>query len=143
MSFYRIDGFTPVVHPSAYVHPSAQVIGDVVIGVNCYIGPCAVLRGDFGRIQIDDNANIQDTCVMHAFPNLDCRVRSHGHVGHGSVLHGCDIGVDAMIGINAVVLDGARIGARAIVGACAMVLAQFEVPEQTLVVGVPAKVKRL
>ena len=142
MSIYSIDGFVPVIHPSAFVHPSAQVIGDVIVGRNCYIGPGAVLRGDFGRIQIDDQANIQDTCVMHAFPNLDCRVRAHGHIGHGSVLHGCEIGEDAMVGINAVVLDGAHISARSIVGACAMVTAQFTCPEQSLIIGIPAKVKR-
>ena len=142
MSYYSLDNFIPVVDPSSFVHPSAQIIGDVVIGRNCYIGPCAVLRGDFGRIQIDDHANIQDTCIMHAFPNLDCHVQSYGHIGHGAVLHGCEIGRDAMVGINAVILDGAKIAERCIVGAGAMVPAQFTSPEQSLILGIPAKVKR-
>lgn len=85
---FSIDGITPVVHPSAYVHPAAVLIGDVIVGPRVYIGPAACLRGDFGRIVIEEGANIQDTCVLHAFPDRDLVVEADGHIGHGAVLHG-------------------------------------------------------
>jgi len=143
MPIYRLDGITPVVHPDAYVHETAVLIGDVLIGADCYIGPHASLRGDFGRIVVEKGANVQDSCVMHSFPGKDCTVESNGHIGHGAVLHGCRIGSNAMIGMNAVVMDDATIGESSIVGAAAFVAANFECPPRSLVVGVPAKVKRM
>ncbi|MDZ4022022.1 phenylacetic acid degradation protein PaaY [Pseudomonas sichuanensis] len=142
MPSYRLDGLTPVVHPSAYVHPSAVLIGDVIIGPDCYVGPLASLRGDFGRIVLEHGANLQDTCVMHGFPGGDTVVERNGHVGHGAVLHGCRVGEDALVGMNAVVMDGAHIAPRCIVAATAFVKAGFQCPEQSLVVGAPAEVKR-
>ncbi|AOE85732.1 phenylacetic acid degradation protein PaaY [Pseudomonas sp. TCU-HL1] len=142
MTCYSLDGVTPVVHPTAYVHPSAVLIGDVIIGPGCYVGPLASLRGDFGRIILEEGANIQDTCVMHGFPDSDTVVERNGHIGHGAVLHGCRIGEDALVGMNAVVMDGARIGARSFVSATAFVKAGFGCPEQSLVMGAPAQVKR-
>ncbi|MFT0869054.1 phenylacetic acid degradation protein PaaY [Pseudomonas sp. CAM1A] len=142
MPCYRLDGLTPVVHPSAYVHPSAVLIGDVLVGANCYIGPLASLRGDFGRIILEEGANLQDTCVMHGFPGGDTVVERNGHIGHGAVLHGCRIGEDALVGMNAVVMDGAHIAPRCIVAATAFVKAGFECPPQHLVVGAPAVAKR-
>jgi phenylacetic acid degradation protein len=142
MPIYRLDGITPVVHPDAYVHETAVLIGDVLIGADCYIGPHASLRGDFGRIVVAKGANVQDSCVMHSFPGKDCTVETNGHIGHGAVLHGCRIGSNAMIGMNAVVMDDATIGESSIVGAAAFVAANFECPPRSLVVGVPAKVKR-
>ena len=143
MPCYRLDGLTPVVDPSAYVHPTAVLIGDVIIGPHCYVGPLASLRGDFGRIVLEEGANLQDTCVMHGFPDSDTVVARNGHIGHGAVLHGCHIGADALVGMNAVVMDNARIGARSFVAATAFVKAGFECPEQSLVVGSPASVKRV
>lgn len=142
MTCYSLDGLVPVVDPSAYVHPSAVLIGDVIIGPNCYVGPLASLRGDFGRIVLEEGANIQDTCVMHGFPDSDTVVERNGHIGHGAVLHGCRIGEDALVGMNAVVMDGAHIGARSFVSAAAFVKARFACPEQSLVMGAPAEVKR-
>ncbi|MGF6589931.1 phenylacetic acid degradation protein PaaY [Pseudomonas sp. 2835] len=142
MPCYSLDGLTPVVDPSAYVHPSAVLIGDVIVGPRCYIGPLASLRGDFGRIVLEEGANLQDTCVMHGFPDSDTVIERDGHIGHGAVLHGCRVGADALIGINAVVLDYARIGARSIVSAGALVKARFTCAEQSLVVGSPARVTR-
>ena len=139
---YSIDGITPVVHPSAYVHPSAVLIGDVIIAAGCYVGPCASLRGDFGRLVMKEGANLQDGCVMHGFPGTDTVVEEEGHVGHGAVLHGCIIGRNALIGMNAVVNDNAVIGESAIVAAMAFVKAAMQVPSRTLVAGVPAKVVR-
>lgn len=142
MPCYRLDGLTPVVHPSAYVHPSAVLIGDVIIGPDCYVGPLASLRGDFGRIILEQGANLQDTCVMHGFPGGDTVVERNGHIGHGAVLHGCRVGEDALVGMNAVVMDGAHIASRCIVAATAFVKAGFQCPEQSLVVGAPAEIKR-
>jgi phenylacetic acid degradation protein len=142
MPVYSLEGITPVVHPDAFVHETAVLIGDVLIGAGCYIGPHASLRGDFGRIIVEQGANVQDTCVMHSFPGKDCIVERDGHIGHGAVLHGCRIGRNAMVGMNAVVMDDVVIGESSIVGAMAFVNAKFECPPRSLVVGVPAKVKR-
>lgn len=143
MPCYRLEGVTPVVHPSAYVHPTAVLIGDVHVGPGCYVGPGAVLRGDFGRLVLEEGANLQDTCVMHGFPGAETRIGVNGHVGHGAVLHGCIVGADAMVGMNAVVMDNAEIGPRSIVGACAFVKTGFRCPPQSLLVGSPARVSRL
>lgn len=142
MPVYSLEGITPVVHPDAFVHETAVLIGDVIIGSGCYIGPNASLRGDFGRIIIKQGANVQDTCVLHTFPGKDCIVEHDGHVGHGAVLHGCRIGINAMVGMNAVVMDEAVIGEFSIVAAMAFVTAGFTCPPRSLVVGVPAKIKR-
>jgi len=142
MPVYRLEGITPVVHPDAFVHETAVLIGDVLVGAGCYIGPHASLRGDFGRIVVAQGANLQDTCVMHSFPGKDCVVERDGHIGHGAVLHGCRVGANAMVGMNAVVMDDAVIGESSIVAAVAFVPAGFVCPPRSLVMGVPAKVKR-
>ncbi|PWU30605.1 phenylacetic acid degradation protein PaaY [Pseudomonas sp. RW407] len=142
MPCYSLEGLTPVVDPTAYVHPTAVLIGDVIVGPGCYVGPLAALRGDFGRIILEEGANLQDTCVMHGFPDSDTVVERNGHIGHGAVLHGCRIGADALVGMNAVVMDKAHIGERCIVAATAFVKAGFECPAQSLVMGSPATVRR-
>jgi phenylacetic acid degradation protein len=142
MPCYEIDGQVPVVDPSAFVHPTATLIGDVEIGAGVYVGPGASLRGDFGRIVVEAGANVQDNCVMHSFPNEECRVEVDGHVGHGAILHGCRVGRRALVGMNAVVMDGAEVGEAAIVAASALVRAGFRVPARALAAGVPAKIVR-
>lgn len=142
MPCYAIDGVTPVVHPSAHVHPTAVLIGDVIVGAGCYVGPCASLRGDFGRIVLHEGANVQDTCVIHGFPKSETVVEANGHIGHGAVLHGCVVRHDALVGMNAVVMDEAEVGPFTIVAACAFVRAGAKLPEKSLVVGAPAKVLR-
>ncbi len=139
---YAIDGIVPVVDPTAFVHPSAVLIGDVIVGPGCYVGPCASLRGDFGRLILERGANLQDSCVMHGFPGTDTVVEEDGHIGHGAVLHGCRIGRNALIGMNAVIMDNAVIGESAIVAACAFVKAGEEIPARRLAAGMPAKVLR-
>lgn len=142
MPCYSIEGVIPVVDPSAYVHPTAVLIGDVIIGPDCYIGPCASLRGDFGRIILHRGANVQDTCVVHGFPGADTVVEENGHIGHGAVLHSCVVRRDALVGMNAVVMDEAEVGERSIVAANAFVRAGMKIPPASLVAGVPAKVIR-
>ncbi|MEO3711192.1 phenylacetic acid degradation protein PaaY [Roseateles flavus] len=143
MPCYAIDGVIPVVHPSAHVHPTAVLIGDVHIGPGCYVGPNASLRGDFGRIVLHEGANVQDCCVVHGFPGSETVVERNGHVGHGAVLHGCVIRHDALVGMKAVVMDGAVLGAYSILAACAFVKAGQDLPEKSLIAGLPAKVLRL
>ena len=142
LTVYSINGVTPVVDPTAYVHPSAVLIGDVIIAGGCYIGPAACLRGDFGRIDIRAGANLQDTCVAHGFPGTDTIVAEEGHVGHGAILHGCVIERNALIGMNAVINDSAVIGESAIVAAMAFVKAKMIVPARMLVAGMPARIVR-
>ena len=142
MPCYAIDGVTPVVHPSAHVHPTAVLIGDVVVGPGCYVGPCASLRGDFGRIVLQEGANVQDSCVIHGFPKSETVVEVNGHIGHGAVLHGCVVRHDALVGMNAVVMDEAEVGPYSIVAACAFVRAGAKLPERSLIAGLPAKVMR-
>jgi phenylacetic acid degradation protein len=139
---YAIDGIVPVVDPTAYVHPSAVLIGDVIVGPGCYVGPCASLRGDFGRLILERGANLQDTCVMHGFPGTDTVVEEDGHIGHGAVLHGCRVKKNALVGMNAVIMDNAIIGESAIVAASAFVKAGVEIPARSLAAGMPAKVIR-
>lgn len=141
-SIFAFEGLIPVIDPDAFVHPSATLIGDVIIGARCFVGPGAVLRGDLGRLVMLAGSNVQDTCVLHSFPGYDVVIEEDGHIGHGAVLHGCRIGRNAMIGINATVLDQAEIGAESIVAAGAVVPAGFKVPERTLVAGIPAKILR-
>lgn len=142
MPCYEIDGIRPVVDPTAYVHPSAVLIGDVIVGPRCYVGPLASLRGDYGRIILEEGSNVQDTCVMHGFPGTDTVVEVDGHVGHGAVLHGAIVKRNAMVGMNAVVMDEAVIGESSIVAACAFVKAGMVIAPGSLAAGVPAKVLR-
>ena len=139
---YAIDGITPVVDPSAFVHPSAVLVGDVIVGARAYIGPCACLRGDFGRIVVEEGANIQDTCMLHGFPGKDTVVGAEVTVGHGAVLHGCVIRRGALIGMNCVVNDNAEVGEDAVVAALAFVKAEAKVEPRTLVAGIPARALR-
>lgn len=142
MPCYAIAGVVPIVDSSAFVHPTAVLIGSVIIGPDCYIGPCASIRGDFGPIVIKKGANVQDACIIHSFPGKETIVEENGHIGHGAILHGCTVRHDALVGMNAVVMDQAEIGAQSIVGACALVSAGMQVAPRSLVLGVPAKVVR-
>ena len=139
---YAIDGIVPVVDPSAFVHPSAVLIGDVIVGARAYVGPFASLRGDFGRIVVEEGANIQDHCMLHGFPGKDTVVGPEVTVGHGAILHGCVVRRGALIGMNCVVNDNAEIGEHAVVAALAFVKAEARIPARALAAGIPAKVLR-
>ena len=142
MPCYAIDNVIPVVSPKAYVHPTAVLIGDVIIEEGAYIGPLASLRADFGRIHIQRNANVQDSCVIHGFPNSITLVEEYGHIGHGAILHGCTIRKNVLVGMNSVILDLAEIGENTIIGANSMVKAKAQIPANVLALGSPAKVMR-
>jgi phenylacetic acid degradation protein len=142
MPSYAFEGFIPVVDPTSFVHPTAVLIGDVIIGPGCYIGPCAALRGDMGRITIEEGSNVQDNCVLHTFPGADMRLAPLSHVGHGAILHGCNLARNVLIGMNSVVMDGVEVGEDSFVGAMSFVKANFVVPPRSLVLGSPARVMR-
>ncbi|NNH78769.1 DapH/DapD/GlmU-related protein [Acinetobacter terrae] len=142
MPCYAIDGVIPVVSPQAHVHPTAVLIGDVVIEAGVYIGPFAALRADFGGIRIQKNANVQDSCTIHGFPDSVTLVEEYGHIGHGAILHGCIIRKNVLVGMNSVILDEAEIGENTIIGANSTVKAKAKIPENSLALGSPAKVIR-
>jgi phenylacetic acid degradation protein len=137
---FAFDGFVPVIHESAFVHPNATVTGNVVIGRDVYVGPGAAIRGDWGGIVIDDGCNVQESCTIHMFPGVTVHLERSAHIGHGAVVHGARIGENALIGMNAVIMDNALVGAGSIVGALCFVPAGMDIPPRSVVVGNPAKI---
>ena len=142
LKVYSIDGVTPVIHPLAFVHPEAVLIGDVIVEEGCYIGPCASLRGDFGRIIVRKGSNVQDNCTLHSMPGFDCVVGVNGHIGHGAIIHSAQLGPNVLVGMNSVVMDHARIGEAAMIGAMSFVKTGAEVPARHLAAGAPARILR-
>jgi len=142
LQVFSFEGVTPVVDSTAYVHPSAVLIGDVIIGPRCYVGGNAVLRGDFGRIEMRTESNVQDNCTVHSLPDFDCVMDERSHIGHGAIIHGAFVGHNVLVGMNAVVLDRARIGRDSIVAAMSFVKMGGEVPPRVLWTGIPGKVAR-
>jgi phenylacetic acid degradation protein len=137
--FYTFNGHTPVVHPSSYVHPQAAVTGNVIIGKNCYIGPGAALRGDWGQIILEEGCNVQENCTVHMFPGLTVTLKKGAHIGHGAVIHGATIGRHCLIGMNAVIMDHVLLGDECIVGALAFIKEGEQYPGRSLIAGLPAK----
>jgi phenylacetic acid degradation protein len=140
MAIYEFQGYIPVVHESSFVHPLAAVTGNVIIGKNCYIGPGAAIRGDWGQIILEDGVNVQENCTVHMFPGKSITLKESAHVGHGAIIHGANLGRNCLIGMNTVIMDDAVIGDECIVGAMAFVKAETIIPNRSLVVGNPAKV---
>jgi len=137
---FAFDGFVPVIHESAFVHPNATVTGNVVIGRDVYVGPGAAIRGDWGGIVIEDGCNVQESCTVHMFPGVTVVLERSAHIGHGAIVHGARIGENALIGMNAVIMDNATVGAGSIVGALCFVPAEMQIPPRSVVVGNPAKI---
>ena len=137
---YEFKGFTPVVHESSFVHPLAAVTGNVIIGKNCYIGPGAAIRGDWGQIILEHGVNVQENCTVHMFPGKSITLKESAHVGHGAIIHGANLGKNCLIGMNSVIMDDAEIGDESIVGAMSFVKAETKIPNRSLVLGNPAKV---
>ncbi len=140
--FYAFKSFIPVVHPSAFVHPQAAVTGNVIIGKDCYIGPGAALRGDWGGIVLEDGCNVQENCTVHMFPGVTVLLKEGAHIGHGAIIHGATIGRNTLIGMNAVIMDEVVVGDECIVGALSFINANTTIPPRSLVVGNPGKVIR-
>lgn len=136
---YSIDGVIPVIHPSSFIDKSAVIIGDVHIGANCYIGPNASIRGDFGRIEIADDSNVQDNCTIHCMTGIPTIIGRWGHIGHGAVVHSAQLAENVLVGMNAVVMNEAILGKNSVVAAMAFVKAGMVVADNTLVAGTPAR----
>jgi phenylacetic acid degradation protein len=139
---YAFEGIRPVVHPSTFLHPTASLIGDVIVGPGCYIGPGASLRGDLGRIVVEGDSSIQDNCTLHSGAGSDCVIGRGATIGHGSIVHGATIGENALVGMNAVVLDEAVIGPECLVGALSLVKSRMRAPQRSLIAGNPAVIVR-
>lgn len=137
---YEFQGYKPVIHESAFVHPQAAVTGNVIIGKNVYIGPGAAIRGDWGKIVIEDGCNIQENCTIHMFPGTTVVLKEAAHIGHGAIIHGATIGRNSMVGMNAVIMDDVEIGDECIVGALSFISAETIIPNRKVVVGNPAKI---
>ncbi|MBS1738583.1 MAG: transferase hexapeptide repeat family protein [Bacteroidetes bacterium] len=137
---YQFKDFIPVIHESAFIHPQATVTGNVVIGENVYIGPGAAIRGDFGKIVIENGCNVQENCTIHMFPGVTVVLQENAHIGHGAIIHGATIGKNCLIGMNAVIMDEVQLGEECIVGALSLVKAGEIFPSRSLLAGNPAKV---
>ena len=142
MAFYQFNGIKPVVHPSSFIHPQATVTGQVVIGKDVYIGPGCALRGDWGRIVIEDGCNVQENCTVHMFPGVTVLLKQGAHIGHGAVIHGATIGRNCLVGMNAVIMDEVELGDECIVGALCFIKQGEKIPPRSLVVGNPGKIIR-
>lgn len=139
-NIFEFNGYVPVVHESAFVHPNATVTGNVIIGKDVYIGPGAAIRGDWGQIIINDGCNVQENCTIHMFPGVTVVLEENAHIGHGAIIHGARIGRDTLVGMNAVLMDRVVIGAECVIGSLAFVAADTIIPDRSVVVGSPAKV---
>ena len=138
--FYEFNGIKPVVDASSFVHPQATVTGNVVIGKQVYIGPGCALRGDWGKIIIEDGCNVQENCTVHMFPGVTVLLKQSAHVGHGAIIHGATIGINCLIGMNAVIMDEVELGDECIVGALCFIRQGEKIPSRSLVVGNPSKI---
>jgi carbonic anhydrase/acetyltransferase-like protein (isoleucine patch superfamily) len=137
---YEFNGYKPVIHESAFIHPQAAVTGNVIIGKDVYIGPGAAIRGDWGKIIIEDGCNIQENCTIHMFPGVTVTLKESAHIGHCAIIHGSSIGKNCLVGMNSVVMDNVNLGDECIVGALAFVPEGMEIPNRKVVVGNPAKI---
>jgi phenylacetic acid degradation protein len=138
--FYEYKGFKPVVDKSSFVHPQAAVTGNVIIGKNCYVGPGAALRGDWGGIVIEDGCNVQENCTIHMFPGVTVLLKQSSHIGHGAIIHGAVIGKNCLVGMNSVIMDNVELGDESIVGALSFIREGEKIPPRSLVAGNPARI---
>ncbi len=137
---YEFNGYQPVIHETAYIHPLAAVTGNVIIGRDVYIGPGAAIRGDWGKIVIEDGCNVQENCTLHMFPGVTVTLHRSAHIGHGAIIHGATIGENSLVGMNAVVMDRVTIGTECVIGALAFLKEGMQIPNRKIVVGNPAKI---
>lgn len=139
-NIFEFEGFRPVIHESAFVHPNATVTGNVIIGRDVYVGPGAAIRGDWGGIVIEDGCNVQENCTIHMFPGVTVVLEMSAHIGHGAIVHGARIGRNSLVGMNAVIMDNVSIGEECIIGALCFVPAGMQIARRKVVVGNPAKI---
>jgi phenylacetic acid degradation protein len=140
MPCYEFENKNPKVNREAFIHPEAVLIGDVTVDAMCYVGAGAVLRGDIGAIRVGEGSNVQENCVFHTFPEKSVILHPNSHVGHGAILHGCEIGSYVLVGMGAIVADGVKVNSECMIGAGSFVPFGTEIPSNSLVVGSPARV---
>lgn len=138
----RFREATPRIHPTAFCHDSAEIIGRVTLGRDVSIWPMVVLRGDIERIAIGPRCNVQDGTIMHTSHGLPVRLGAGVTVGHGAIIHGAKIGDYSLIGMGAILLDGCAVGPECLIGSGAVVPEGVRIPPRSLVVGLPGRVKR-
>jgi phenylacetic acid degradation protein len=137
---YEFEGHRPAIDETAFIHPQAAVTGNVIIGKNCYIGPGAALRGDWGKIILEDGCNVQENCTIHMFPGITVVLKEGAHIGHGAIIHGALIGKNCLIGMNSVIMDNVELGDECIVGVLSLIKEGEKIPSRSLVVGNPARI---
>ena len=137
---YSFKGFIPVIHESSFIHPQAAVTGNVIIGKNCYIGPGAAIRGDWGQIILEDGCNVQENCTIHMFPGITVLLKENSHIGHGAIIHGATVGKNCLVGMNSVIMDNVELGDECIVGALTFIKEAEKIPSRSLVAGNPGKI---
>ena len=140
MAVYEFEGKRPRIDPSAFVHPEAVIIGGVEIGAGCYVGAGAVLRGDWGDIVVGEGSNVQENCVVHVKTDEIVTLGPSSHVGHGAILHGCELGFHVLVGMGAILHDRVSVGDEAIIGSGSVLPEGMKVPPGKLVVGIPARI---
>ena len=137
---YEFNGYIPVIHETAFIHPQAVVTGNVIIGKHVYIGPGAAIRGDWGAIIIEDNCNVQENCTIHMFPGVTVLLKEMAHIGHGAIIHGATLGRNVLVGMNAVIMDNVEVGDECVIGALCFIKANEKIPPRSLVLGNPHKI---
>lgn len=137
---YSFKDIIPVIHETSFIHPQAAVMGNVIIGKNCYIGPGAAIRGDWGKIIIEDGCNVQENCTIHMFPGVTVWLKENAHIGHGAVVHGAVIGRNCLVGMNSVIMDHVELGDESIVGALTLIKEGEKIPGRSIVIGNPGKI---
>ena len=139
---YSFKDYKPVIHESSFIHPLAAITGNIIIGKDCYIGPGAALRGDWGQVILEDGCNVQENCTIHMFPGVTVLLKEGSHIGHGAIIHGATIGKNCLVGMNAVIMDNVELGDESIVGALTFIKQDEKIPARSLVAGNPGKIIR-
>ncbi|MES2498486.1 MAG: phenylacetic acid degradation protein PaaY [Pseudomonadota bacterium] len=142
MACYAFEGLRPVVDPTSFVHPAANLVGDVIVGPGCYIAAGASLRGDFGRVIVEGDSSVQESCVLHTSSVSDCIIGRGSTLGHGAIVHGARLGENVLVGMRAIVLDEAEIGDESLIRAGAIVKSDMRAPPRSFLSGDPATIRR-
>ena len=137
---YSFKDFIPVINESSFIHPQACITGNVIIGKNVYVGPGAAIRGDWGKIIIEDGCNVLENCIIHMFPGVTVLLKESAHIGHGAIIHGAVIGKNCLVGMNSVIMDNVQLGDECIVGALSFIKADEIIERRSVVAGNPAKI---
>ena len=140
MGIYEFEGNRPSIGESSFIHPEATIIGNVTLGEGCYVGAGARIRGDWGKIIIGRDSNIQENCVIHVAIDGTVKLGARSHIGHGAILHSTTLGEHVFVGMGSIIMDQTEIGEGCCIGAGAVIMENSVIPPRKLVVGVPAKI---